>query len=395
MAWTLVVNPGSSSKKYALYRDGVSQYAMKFERTALGFELCVEQGGTRQKCEGVSADTYGSALEHFVAVLVETELISSAHDISVVAVRVVVPGSAFQQHALITHAYLEKLRAHEVSAPLHIPHVIKEVIAVQTFLPEAAIVAASDSAFHSTIPTCARSYSLPLSDVTEHDLYRFGYHGLSVASIVRRHHSLLGQDARATVVCHIGSGVSVTAVKDEKSIFTTMGYAPGSGLMMATRAGDLDSGALLALMRAKNFRFQDAQMYLSTHGGLQGIADTADLRLVIERSARGDVASKLALDMYVYHIVQGIAQAVAALNGIRSLVFTATAGERCPLVRARICDRLTYLGLKLAADKNEVVVSKDGIVSTHDSVVKVAVMRTDEMGEMYLAARTVVDFTRA
>lgn len=387
MAYTLVVNPGSSSKKYALYHEGKVIFTMRFECTDFGYEQCTEIGGIRQHCEGVSADTFGTALEHFLAAAVLAEAIITPDVITTVAVRVVVPGSVFQKHCRIDDAYIRQLKDHEAAAPLHVPHTLRELAAVRMLLKEATLIAASDSAFHATLPDEARLYSIPSEDARSTDVYRFGYHGLSVASVVRRHHAVVGYEATRAVVCHIGSGVSVTAVKDGKSIETTMGYAPGNGLLMASRAGDVDAGALLALMHARNWRPIDAQSYLSNHGGLCALARTADLRLVIEAAARGEVESVRAVRMYVYQIARAIAAATVSLRGFDSLIFTATAGERSSLLRTSIAGELGHLGVVLDTNKNEEAHSKDAIISATGSQVKVAVIRTDEMGEMYAVAR--------
>lgn len=387
MAFTLVVNPGSSSKKYALYSAGGLLCSMKFERVADGFEQCTEHNGTRQKCEGVSASSYASSLEYFLDWVIKTAVIKNHADVTDAVVRVVVPGTYFQKHACITDIYLHKLREQEATAPLHIPHIIREIEVLQRVLPRAKLKAASDSAFHATMPTFTRSYSMPPSDAREYDIYRFGYHGLSVASVVRRHLAVIGVDPTQLIVCHIGSGVSVTAVNNGHSVDTTMGYAPGSGLVMATRAGDLDAGALLALMNRKNMRPLDAQNYLQISGGLQALCGVADLRLVLEHAAQGDQSARLALDMYGYHCAKSVAAMTVVLSGITSLVFTATAGERSSVLRSVICEKLRHLGVELDASKNEQLVSKDGVISTPESAVTVAVIRTDEMGEMYAVSQ--------
>jgi len=384
MAYTLVVNPGSSSKKYHLAGDDGTFFTMRFERTTSGYEQCVEMGGVQQKCEGVSADTFGSALEHMLAEAVRIGIIARAEMIERVVVRVVVPGTAFQKHCRIDDTYLHHLREQEGKAPLHVPHTLKEIMAVRAVLSRAVLIAASDSAFHSTMPAVAREYSIPAHDVAELDIHRFGYHGLSVASVVRRHHSIVGYDPTRAIICHIGSGVSVTAVRNGLSVDTTMGYAPGTGLPMATRAGDLDTGALLSVMLARQLRPLDALLYVSKSGGLQAQAGTPDLRLVIEAAARGEAMAMAALDHYVYHIAQAVAAATVGLGGIDSLVFTATAGERSSALRARIVERLAYLGLQLDEEKNETTHSRDAVISAVGSPVKIAVIRTDEMGEMYM-----------
>lgn len=386
MAVTLVVNPGSSSKKYALYRDGQVAVTMRFERSEGGFELCTEHNGVRQKCEGVSADTFKDALAYFLNAAQKELIIKDRGEITMAAVRVVAPGKLFQKHARIDEIYLHKLRLAETSAPLHVPHTLREIESLRRLVPKAVLIAASDSAFHATIPAHIRQYSIPETDTVTLDLYRFGYHGLSTASVVGRVHAVVGTESERLVVCHLGSGLSVTAVLRGKSLDTTMGYSPGSGLMMASRSGDLDVGALLALMRAKNLRPLDAEVYLSTKGGLYGVAGEADLRLIIERAACNEVTATRALSMYVHHLQQKIAGAITVLGGVDLIIFTATAGERSPLLRERICNGFSFLGVKIDVDKNTLLTSKDGVISAYKSPVKVAVIRTDEMGEMFRVA---------
>ena len=389
MALTLVVNPGSSSKKYALYKNGTAVLTMYYERTPLGFELCTEVSQTRQTCEGVSADTFNEALSHCLAFAQSDGLVADLAQIETVVVRVVVPGTAFLRHCRIDADYLHRLKNQECSAPLHVPHTLREIAIVQKVLPQARLLAASDSVFHASIPSCARTYSIEPAVAAEHDLYRFGYHGLSVASVVRRHHAVVGYDPTRAVICHIGSGVSVTAVAAGKSVATSMGYSPSTGLPMASRAGDLDGGVVLALMRARSWRPLDTETYLSTRGGLCALSGTPDLRLVIEAAARCEQAAVQALDHYVHHLATAIAVATVSLGGIDSLIFTATAGERSSFLRARIAAKLGFLGVVLDEAKNELAHSKDAIISPQGSLVKVAVVRTDEMGEMALVATTV------
>lgn len=387
MAGTLVVNPGSSSKKYALYVEGKAVLTMRFERVSGGFEQCTDIGGTRQKCEGVSETVFSSALAHCLSVI-DTEKVLAGSHISTVVVRVVVPGTDFARHRLIDDAYIYSLKAKAETAPLHIPHTLKEIESVRSLLPKATLAAASDSAFHATIPAVYRQYSLAPEMAAAHDVYRFGYHGLSVASVAERHHAVVGEDPKRTVVCHIGSGVSVTAILDGKSTHTTMGYSPSSGLMMASRAGDMSADALIELMRIMRWKPLDAQLFLSRQGGLSARTGTPDLRLVIERAARGEVVALEAYEQYVIGIAEAIAAATVSLGGLQSLIFTATAAERSSALRAAIVAKVAHLGIRLDTDKNDSVHSRDAVVSSGDSAVKVAVIHTDEMGEMYRAARS-------
>jgi acetate kinase len=190
-------------------------------------------------------------------------------------------------------------------------------------------------------------------------------------------------------VCHIGSGVSITAVKNDVSIDTTMGYAPGSGLLMGSRAGDLDTGALLALMQAQNLKPADAQVYLQTNGGLRGLAGEADLRLLLERRARGDKAAQDAISSFIYHIQKAIGSYVAIMGGLDTLIFTATASERSPSLRSLVVEKLSGLHIQINEEKNERCVSRDGMISEDDSAVAVLVIKTDEADEILRASETV------
>ena len=243
MATILVINPGSTSKRYALYKDRTVVLHHHFEQTAMGFEVCKHAGNGVQECATITSEAFQMALER-VAKDVTEYLGTQNTRLDAVALRLVAPGSEFQHHQIIDTAFVGALRRKEMAAPLHIPHTLHEIQYVQQLFPTTKLVAISDSAFHSTLPTKARSYSIDRSDAEAYDIYRFGYHGLSVASIVRRVHPVTGDNPKRLIVCHVGGGVSVTAVKEGKSIETTMGYSPASGLPMGSRAGDIDAGGL-------------------------------------------------------------------------------------------------------------------------------------------------------
>lgn len=387
MGTTLVANPGSSSRKYALYCHGKVVLEIRFEDLKSGFEMCSQiSDGGQQLREAISESDFSDS---FARVDKEVEKYLSkqkGESLETVAIRVVAPGTYFQKHCVIDDEYIEMLRKKEEIAPLHVPVMLREIKLARKHFNRAKIVAVSDSAFHANMPSCARNYSISADDAEGFDIYRFGYHGLSVSSIVRKIHSLIGIDPTRMVVAHIGSGTSVTAVKDGKGVETTMGFSPTSGLPMSSRAGDLDAVALLELMRVKNLRPRDAEVYLNTNGGLFGIAGESDIRRLLDRRANEDQEARLALDKFAYSIKKAIASSSAALGGLDVLVLTATASVRSPDLRALILNGLEYLGIQLSPDRNDLLMGKDGVISVRNSVVKVVVMRTDEMGEMALAA---------
>lgn len=387
MGATLVVNIGSSSKKYALYAEDQSVIELRYEETDSGFEMCSRQSGTQQVCEAVQEEEYSTAFMR-VAEDVKRQLMHEAvgKKLDRAVIRVVAPGTFFQKHAVVDDNYVSELKKRESAAPLHIPYILKEITEIRKFFPGTPIIAASDSAFHSQMPPRAREYSILVDDVNTYDIHRFGYHGLSVSSVVRRIHPIIGQDPERMIICHIGGGTSVTAVRNGKGVETTMGFSPSSGLPMGSRAGDLDAAAMIELMRVKNLRPADAEMYINTNGGLSGMAKDADIRRLLNRRAQNDAVATHALDVFAYKIQKEIAAQTVALGGLDALVLTATAAVRSSELRSLVLDGLSHLGVNISKDRNDLLVGKDGTINMRNSEVKVVVMRTDEMGEMSFIA---------
>lgn len=383
MGTTLVVDPGSSSRKYALYKDGQSVLELRFEKTDNGYELCSQLAGVQQICEAIKESQFISSFE-YVAESVNTHLLRmlAGKKLDTIAIRIVAPGTYFQHHTEVSDEYINNLKKRESTAPLHIPVILRELNAVKKHYPQVKVIAASDSAFHSEIPSKAREYSISRTDSNQFDIHRFGYHGLSVASVVRRIHSLIGIDPERLICCHIGNGVSVTAVKNGKSVETSMGFSPSSGLPMGSRAGDLDAAALLELMRAKNLRPAEAELYINTSGGLSGIANDSDIRRLLDRRAQNDAIANQALNVFAYNIQKAVAAQTVALGGLDVLVLTATAAVRSSELRSLILNDLAHLGVQISKDRNDLLIGKEGVISVRNSQIKVVVMKTDEMGEI-------------
>ncbi len=381
MDTTLIINTGSSSKKYALYREGVAVFSAEYEHTGKGLGRCVEQNGTRLCCDEVPERQFADALLDVIRLALVERIILKKEDINRVGIRIVAPGTYFTTHRLVDDMYQVRLSEACVFAPLHIPHQLVELEGVRTHLAHARIIGISDSAFHVTMPTSAHRYSVSSAESQRIDLYRFGYHGLSTASVVRQVYEKTGAMPPRIVVCHVGSGVSVTALRDGKSIDTTMGFAPTSGLIMGTRAGDIDPSALLYLLKMNN-NIDCVEQMLEMNGGLKGLLGTSDLRVALDREARGEREAQDAVKMFFTAIRKAIGAMTALLGGVDALVLTATAVERNPYVRARICNDFAYLGICIDTIKNEECMARPGIISTTDSSVLVYVMHTREMNEM-------------
>jgi acetate kinase len=382
MAITLIVNPGSSSKKYALYDNGVPLLAAHVEHDEKGITLCLTVNDVADRCVPLSEAAYHTSLLDFIERALSERVISSATEIDVVGVRVVAPGTHFIDHRLVDDLYMAELKKAATRAPLHVPHTEKELAVVRQALPHAKVVGVSDSAFHRTMPEAAREYSLPPSVTRMHDLHRYGYHGISMSSVCEKVARQLGGMPERMIACHIGSGVSVTAIEHGRSLDTTMGFAPGSGLIMGSRAGDVDTGALLALMQERNLKPVDVELYLQTEGGLKGLSGESDLRTLLNRRVQGNTVATSTIDHYVYAIAKAIGAMTVALGGIDVLVFTATASERSPVLRKLIVDKIAPLGIMIDPNKNDFCVSRDAEITDTDSQARVLVVRNDEAAAM-------------
>lgn len=390
MDTTLVINPGSSSKKYALFSGERELLSVLFEHTEEGYGRCIEVNRKRERCESIEERAYEDALDEVITIAKREGVLSHHQEISGVGIRVVSPGTYSAKHRIITSEYLEYLQALSVAAPLHVPHLLRELNALKRVLPDVQVVGVSDSAFHATLPESARRFSIPEKDAVTHDVYRFGYHGISVASCVRQVGERLGEIPKKMIVAHVGSGVSVTALRDGKSVETTMSFGPGDGLLMGTRAGDVSTSALIYLMRMKDLTPDSAEEYLNKEGGFRGLLGQNDLRVVLDRMSRGDATARVAVEMFVHNLKKAIGAFAAVLGGVDLIVLTATAAERNPVVRSLALSGLEHLGIILDRRENESLMGRPGIISREDSAASVLVLHTREMEEIARVAQEVL-----
>lgn len=377
---TLVINPGSSSKKYAFYKEDELLLKIRFEKTEEGFGRSVQVGGEQMRREDVSVHIYREALHEVLSLARTHKVIGSLADITTVAVRVVAPGTFFQHHQPIDESYISKLIRVERSLPLHIPPILEEIANVIKLLKHSKLVGVSDSAFHRTIPEVHYRYSV--RDAESLEVRRYGYHGLSVAAAVRTLPSLVENAGKRIVVAHIGSGASVTALQSGSSIYNSMGFTPASGMLMGSRAGDMDPGAVVEVLNRTGTKLSGGHRYLQTNGGFAGLLGTSDIRTVLMREQHGDVRAAEAMKMFCFDVQCAIMTAVIALGGLDTLVLTATAMERNTGLRARVLKGLSFYGIALDEATNDKVPISGGVISSQDSSACVAVVPTDEMGEM-------------
>ena len=386
MEITLVVNPGSSSKKYAFYEGDKLLLSAKYEKTSDGYASCVSLNKDITRKSEVDEFDYREALGEAIKTAFDNNLINENKPIKRVGVRVVAPGSYFLEHKLIDDRFVAELEKVAATAPLHIPVLLEEIKSLMSILPEAQLYAASDSAFHSTIPDWRQKYTL--FDATDRGIRRYGYHGLSVASVARRLNTVFKDRSHSKcLVLHVGNGISATALLEGASVSNSMGYTPASGLVMGSRSGDMDPGALIEFLRVKNISGVEAQTYFQQNGGLKGVLGNSDIRSMLERVSQKDSLAIDTLSLFVEKIQQTILSYAVTLRGIDSIVLTGTAVERNPDLRKKILKDLPLLKLSLDEDLNEQIFSKTEIISDQNSSVCVAVITTDEMGEI---ARTLV-----
>ncbi len=387
----LIINTGSASKKYAFYEGERELMRAHFEKENTEFIVTIGNDNAEEK-KIVSPDDFTDATGYFVNWLLDKKTIEDSGQIDVAGLRIVAPGTFFLDNHLINDEYLAKLQQAKQEAPLHIGPVMAEIDNLQKVLPNIKTAGISDSTFHKTMPSKARQYSIPAGDASQFDIYRYGYHGISFSSISRKIKKILGKIPPRIIICHLGSGSSLVALKDGESIDTTMGFTPLEGLVMSTRVGNIDAGAVIYLAQKTNMSLESLESYFNFECGLKGISEKSDdIRELIDMEDEGDEKAKLALDTYAHHVKKYIGAYMAELNGLDLLVFSATVGERSFIMRSRICDGLENLGIILDSEKNNQTVGKDNFINTNESGVKIAVLTTNEMEEIRRETEAVIE----
>ena len=357
----LVANPGSASRKYGVFQNGSERASVHVEHDGHGLVGHIIVRGkkedftpTSNQLEDVSGELLNTLKSHHV--------LDADEKIDAIGLRLVAPSSFFLGDYVIDEAILKRVQELEHVAPLHIKATLGEYEHLSGDFDQTPIVLVSDSAFHKTKPDYAWNYGIKLDDADKYDVKRFGYHGLSVEACVRSL-SKLGKLTPRMVVCHLGSGSSVTAVFNGKSIDTSMGYSPLEGLVMSTRSGTIDYEAVLALKRSLKLNDDEMEEYLYTKSGLLGLGKSDDIRTLIENEANGDHQANLALATFAHTIRKQIGGMITAMNGIDALIFTGTVGERSSTLRKRIVSHLQYVDIHLDGDVNEMTLQPDTITN--------------------------------
>jgi acetate kinase len=338
----------------------------------------------------------GEILDHKVAIeYVLSILLSKNHGVikdksEIVAVghRVVHGGESFSESQLITSDVIKEIARCMDYAPLHNPPNLKGIRATQALLPDAPQVAVFDTAFHQTMPNHAYMYGLPYVLYKRHGIRRYGFHGTSHLFVSERLSELTGKplESQKVITCHLGNGCSVAAIKEGKSIDTSMGFTPLEGLLMGTRSGDLDPAIVLHIMNKEELTMHEANTMLNKHSGIQGLSGISSDMREIEEEYDENNRARLTFNVFCYRIKKYIGAYAAAMGGLDTIVFTGGIGENSSMARNLVLTNLEFLGVQLDAGLNQVEKKGEREISKKDSRVKIFVIPTNE--ELVIALDT-------
>ncbi|BBD46677.1 Acetate kinase [bioreactor metagenome] len=382
----LVLNCGSSSIKYKLFdmrsneviaQGGVEKIGMKGS-----FLKLTLPDGQKVQLEGEILE-HRAGIEYIFGVMLSEKYgcIRSLDEIDAVGHRVVHGGERFNKSVLITEEVIEMLKECIELAPLHNPPNLKGIYAIQELLPHTPQVSVFDTAFHQTMPDYAYVYGLPYSLYEKYGIRRYGFHGTSHRYVSKRACEFLNvpYESQRIITAHIGNGVSITAIKNGKSVDTSMGMTPVEGLMMGTRSGDLDPGVISYIMEKEHMSASGISTLLNKFSGVLGISGiSSDMREIEVGIKENNPRAILALNTYDYRIKKYIGAYSAVLGGVDILVFTGGVGENQAITRSVVCKNMEYMGIELDEELNRSVRAKEVVISKPSSKVKVLIIPTDE-----------------
>lgn len=390
----LVLNCGSSSIKYALYNmdDKSVMTSGGAERVGLdGAFVKVKLPNGEKKTVMHDIPEHTEGVKFIFSLLTDPEIgvIKDLNEIDAVGHRMVHGGEKFNKSVVLTDEVLKTFEECIDLAPLHNPANLKGVKAVSELMPGLPQVGVFDTAFHQTMPAHSYLYAIPYELYEKYGVRRYGFHGTSHRYVSKRVCDFLGVNPadKKVITCHIGNGGSIAAVDGGKCVDTSMGLTPLEGLMMGTRSGDIDGGAITFLEKKLCLDADGMSNLLNKKSGVLGITGiSSDMREIESANDEGNERAKLALDMYSYRIKKYVGAYAAAMGGCDIIVFTAGVGENQASMREDVCRNMEYMGVKLDVEKNKTIRGEEAIISTPDSKVTVCVIPTDE--ELMIATDT-------
>lgn len=382
------VNAGSSSLKFSLFdmRTEETIASGYFERVGIeGSFYTIKYNGEKVK-EEIDMPNHTVAVEILLDRLISLNIISSLDEIDGVGHRIVSGGERYSKSVLVTDKVIEDLIELKDFAPLHNPAHVLGIQAVKAVLPNVPMAVVFDTAFHQTLSPVQYLYPTPYSWYKEHGVRKYGAHGTSHRYVSGKISEILGKKDLRTIVCHLGSGASISAIKDGKCIDTSMGFTPLAGIMMGTRSGDIDPSIIPYVMEKEGMNAAEVIDTLNKKSGLLGVSGiSGDCRDIEDAIKEGNEQAQLALDKFVQTVVNYIAQYYVELGGLDCLCFTAGIGENGPLVREMVCQKLACLGIQIDVAKNNVRGELTELSATGADI-KVYVVPTNE--ELMIARDT-------
>lgn len=381
----LVLNCGSSSVKYKLIEIKANKVLAEggIEKIGLPDAFIKFKFGNEKIQQDLDINDHVGAIKSILDNLTSKEYgcIKDFKEIDAVGHRVVHGGEKFNKSVLINDEVIAKIKECYGIAPLHNPVNMAGIDAINEVLPEVPQVGVFDTAFHQTMPAKSYMYALPYKYYAEDGVRRYGFHGTSHRYVSQRVCEFLGVEPKGKkiITCHVGNGGSITAVKDGKSIDTSMGLTPTEGLMMGTRCGDVDPGALIFLMDKHNLSNKDMLNMVNKESGLVGVSGvSSDMREITAAAKQGNEKAILSLEMYEQRITKYVGAFAAEMGGVDIIVFTGGVGEHQSSTRANVCNPLRFMGVEIDDAANDANNGDEGIISTPNSAVKVVVIPTDE-----------------
>ena len=386
-----VLNAGSSSLKYQLINAKTAELKASglVERIGIDGILKHEVGENKKLTFELPIPTHKEAIELVLRILTndETKVINSIKEIQAIGHRVVHGGEFFKESTIVTKDVIEKIEQLIPLAPLHNPANIMGIKICQELMPNVPNVTVFDTAFHQTMTKENFLYAVPYADYTEHHLRKYGFHGTSHYYVSNETVKILNKKDSKIIVCHLGNGSSVCAVRDGKSISISMGLTPLEGLIMGTRCGDIDAGVIPYLMEKKNLTSNQILDYLNKKSGILGISGiSSDLREVIKASKDGDIRSKITIEMLCNRIKKYLCSYAGLMGGVDAICFTAGIGENSDLIREKVCHGLEFMGIELDVERNRVRELGNREISKKDSRTKIYIIPTNE--ELVIAKDT-------
>ncbi len=390
----LVINCGSSSLKYQLIDSETEEWLAKglCERIGIDGRIVYQPaGGEKEKLDSPMPD-HANAIKLVLEYLTndKTGVLKSLDEIGAVGHRIVHGGEKFASSVVITDEVVKAIEECNDLAPLHNPANLIGIDACRKLMPSTPMVAVFDTAFHQTMPEKAYLYGLPSSYYEKYKIRRYGFHGTSHSFVSKRCADVLGKkyEDLKIIVCHLGNGASVSAVKNGKCVDTSMGLTPLEGLIMGTRSGDLDPAILEFIAKKENLDISGVMNVLNKKSGVYGMSGdlSSDFRDLEDAHNEGNKLATQAIEAFCYRTAKYVGAYTAAMNGVDAICFTAGIGENAAIVRTKICEYLGYLGISIDEEKNHIR-GEETVISTDDSKVKVLVIPTNE--ELAIARETV------